>query len=234
MKLTIKCVDEYGNQIAEDIVKNIECGSEYREEAPVINGYAPEKSVLEGSVSNEDSTVYLVYKRCYEVVFDPNNGKGSSKCSVEQGKTVTELADPIKEGYTFEGWFLDGTEYDFSRPVTDNITLVAKWTAIQYTIMIVGEGVTVKNGDIVISNGDKVDHGTELTIMIAEKDGYTDTVKIGETVVSGSWKVTEDITVTGIYTKNTEDSDSNALIITGVAAVIIIVAITGFFIINRR
>ena len=308
VKLTIKCVDEEGNPLAEDIVKNIECGTEYREEAPIIPGYVPEKQILEGKVNDEDSTVYLVYKRCYSVIFEPNNGEGSSIDYVEPGKTVAEPEDPIKEGSAFEGWFLDGTKYDFSKPVTGDMTLVAKWTIIQYTITIVGEGitvkngetviasgtsvdydtvltitiadkegytgtvkvgdkivdgtwtvtndvtftgthsinqyiitiegegVTVKNGDDIIASGDKVDYGTELTITIAEKEGHTGIVKIGDAVVSGSWKVTENITVTGTYTENPNDSesDSNTLIIAGVVVAIIIVAITGFFIINRR
>lgn len=81
-----------------------------------------------------------------------------------------------------------------------------------------------------------MNHGTELTITIAEKEGYTGIVKIGDAVVSGSWKVMENITVTGTYTENPKDSesDSNTLIIAGVVVAIIIVAIIGFFIINRR
>ncbi|HOZ88929.1 MAG TPA: InlB B-repeat-containing protein [Bacilli bacterium] len=33
----------------------------------------------------------------------------------------------MKNGYTFAGWFLAGTAFDFNDPITDDITLIAKW-----------------------------------------------------------------------------------------------------------
>ena len=41
--------------------------------------------------------------------------------------TATAPQDPTRDGYTFDGWYLDGEKYDFSTPVTEDITLVAKW-----------------------------------------------------------------------------------------------------------
>ena len=35
--------------------------------------------------------------------------------------------DPEKEGYVFKGWFLDGEEFDFLTPITENLVLVALW-----------------------------------------------------------------------------------------------------------
>ncbi|KJY49641.1 RCC1 domain-containing protein [Bifidobacterium kimbladii] len=36
--------------------------------------------------------------------------------------------DPTREGYQFDGWFIGQVAYDFSKPVTQNLTLTAKWT----------------------------------------------------------------------------------------------------------
>ena len=36
--------------------------------------------------------------------------------------------DPTREGYQFDGWFTGNIAYDFSKPVTQNLTLTAKWT----------------------------------------------------------------------------------------------------------
>ena len=36
--------------------------------------------------------------------------------------------DPPLEGYLFDGWFIGEVAYDFSRPVTKDLTLTAKWT----------------------------------------------------------------------------------------------------------
>ena len=36
--------------------------------------------------------------------------------------------DPVRKGYLFDGWFIGQVSCDFSNPVTDNLTLTAKWT----------------------------------------------------------------------------------------------------------
>ena len=43
-----------------------------------------------------------------------------------------EPEDPTREGYVFDGWYLDEnfeTPYSFNTVVTDDITLYAKWAA---------------------------------------------------------------------------------------------------------
>ena len=36
--------------------------------------------------------------------------------------------DPGREGFLFDGWFINEVAYDFSKPVTGNLTLTAKWS----------------------------------------------------------------------------------------------------------
>ena len=36
--------------------------------------------------------------------------------------------DPTRQGFLFDGWFIGEIAYDFSKPVTQNLTLTAKWT----------------------------------------------------------------------------------------------------------
>ena len=62
----------------------------------------------------------------YTVSFD-NDGK-IEKVEVTKDDKVTPLAEPTKEGYTFDGWYLGENKYDFDSKVTKNITLTAKWT----------------------------------------------------------------------------------------------------------
>lgn len=50
---------------------------------------------------------------------------------VENGTTVARPAEPVCEGWKFLGWYADAsltTPYDFSAPVTGDITLYAKWS----------------------------------------------------------------------------------------------------------
>ena len=63
------------------------------------------------------------------------NSNGGSACDTKfvataDGKLV-KPADPTRDGYTFGGWFTDEARtqaYDFSTPVTADLTLYAKWT----------------------------------------------------------------------------------------------------------
>ena len=68
----------------------------------------------------------------YTVTFDSNGGSAVEAVEVEYGSTVAEPAAPFRPGYIVTGWTLDGTAYDFSTPVTGNITLVAQWTPASY------------------------------------------------------------------------------------------------------
>ena len=66
--------------------------------------------------------------------------------TVADGGVAQKPADPVREGFTFAGWTLDGVAYDFTAPVTGNITLTANWTEnvvvpTEYTVTFVdGEG----------------------------------------------------------------------------------------------
>ena len=66
-----------------------------------------------------------------QVTFDADNGTEAVVVEVNKGEMVDEPTDPIKSGYTFDGWYLDSALYDFSSPVEESITLVAHWTAIE-------------------------------------------------------------------------------------------------------
>ena len=66
----------------------------------------------------------------YTVSFEIIGGPEIDDQIVEEGGTAVRPSDPIREGYTFDGWYLDEDctiPYDFSTPVTGNITLYAKW-----------------------------------------------------------------------------------------------------------
>ena len=63
----------------------------------------------------------------YWVTFDVNGGKETiEKQAVEENNLATEPTI-TRAGYIFDGWYLGNSKYDFTRPVTENITLKAKW-----------------------------------------------------------------------------------------------------------
>ena len=70
------------------------------------------------------------------VTFDSNGGGEVESQTIQQGQQVQRPADPVKEGYTFIGWYdkndLDNKyynmpEWNFSYPVTNDLELVAQW-----------------------------------------------------------------------------------------------------------
>ena len=44
------------------------------------------------------------------------------------GRIQRPSPDPTREGYQFDGWFTGQVAYDFSKPVTQNLSLTAHWT----------------------------------------------------------------------------------------------------------
>ena len=62
----------------------------------------------------------------YVVTFLDGEGHTLGKKLVEEGKAATAPTAPAKEGYIVE-WQFDGKKYNFSEPITHNITLVAVW-----------------------------------------------------------------------------------------------------------
>ena len=58
------------------------------------------------------------------------------------GEPVAKPTDPVKAGYAFTEWTLDGAAYDFSAAVTNDIELVANFQADQIDPVDPGEGLS--------------------------------------------------------------------------------------------
>ena len=74
-------------------------------------------------------------------------------------------AKPGKTDYTFDGWLkADGTAYDFKQPVTENITLTAKWKLTSYTEVSseteLRDALTQKKAGIRLANDIQLTQGT--------------------------------------------------------------------------
>ena len=61
----------------------------------------------------------------YKVTFD-NDGV-TEVVEVNENDLVVRPIEPTKEGYTFEGWYYNGTVFDFTTGITQDITLTARW-----------------------------------------------------------------------------------------------------------
>ena len=67
----------------------------------------------------------------HTVTFDTgeaNTKPEDQNVSTPYGRAKRPSPDPVRDGYQFDGWFIGQVAYDFSKPVTQNLTLTAKWT----------------------------------------------------------------------------------------------------------
>ena len=63
------------------------------------------------------------------VNFDTRGGSAVDSQRVEKNSKATEPDDPVREGYTFAGWFDEnGVRWSFDREIVEDTTLYAWWT----------------------------------------------------------------------------------------------------------
>jgi pilin isopeptide linkage protein/uncharacterized repeat protein (TIGR02543 family) len=77
-------------------------------------------------------------RESYAVAFDSNGGSPVDTQFVEDGETADRPDDPTRAGYAFGGWYRDAAltiPYDFSQPVTSDITLYARWVGADHTVV---------------------------------------------------------------------------------------------------
>lgn len=110
-------------------------------EDPVRNGY-----IFEGWYSDEDLTQKYDFSAVVTQdlhLYAKFTARTYTATLISAGETIdtleatgvnarfTQPEDPVREGYVFEGWYLDEnfeTPYSFNTVATDDITLYAKWT----------------------------------------------------------------------------------------------------------
>lgn len=128
----------------------------------------------------------------YTVTFQSEGGSEVAS-QIRANTPATRPADPTKEGHTFIGWYNGESEWNFETPVTEKLTLTAKWQINRYTITFKPE-----NGgqDIVI----KQDYGTAITAPAnPTKTGYT---FAGWDKTIPTTMPAEDMTITARWTEN--------------------------------
>lgn len=64
----------------------------------------------------------------YTVTFDSNGGSDVPSQEIEEGNKATKPSDPVKDGFTFDGWLDNNSDaFNFDTPIMSNITLYANW-----------------------------------------------------------------------------------------------------------
>ena len=134
----------------------------------------------------------------YSVIFNSNDGSAIESFEIRCGENIskTELQEPQREHYNFAGWYSDvdlSIEFVSASMPGKNLTLYAKWVAVDYKITFVADGKTVASRSFNIET-EYIDEPN-----VPNKNGY-----------SGNWEgydfgsqengfIARDITVNAVY-----------------------------------
>lgn len=138
----------------------------------------------------------------HTVMFETNGGSEIGSATVVDQQTLTRPGDPAKDSgdamrsYVFDGWYAASdfsAAYDFSVPVTRDMTLYAKWREIiTYTVTL------HRNDGTDAAESRKTDENGKITLPAPTRGGYT--LSGWYTAQTGGENVTEDT----IYTADTD------------------------------
>ena len=138
----------------------------------VFGGWYTDKSCAEGTKFNHEGAVmprlgdnakFILYAKWtpvqHTVSFDLNGADGEiADQTVNHGSTATQPDDPQRENHRFAGWMNGDKAYNFSEPVTADITLTAKWLMQQAEYEI----VYMYNGAAVLTSTQKYSDGSSV------------------------------------------------------------------------
>ncbi|MBR3543801.1 MAG: leucine-rich repeat protein [Treponema sp.] len=122
--------------------------------------------VAPSNTTTTNTTTSTTSTRYYKVTFLSNGGSKIFPQDVQSGKTAIRPNDPTREHYIFDGWYYSDQLFDFSTPVTSDITLIAKWKVVYHSISYESEYGTAPSSIKVLEN--TVLTSEELPVILCE------------------------------------------------------------------
>ena len=119
-------------------------------------------------ISHDGVDYQIIVTAPHDVTF-VSNGFIYTTSTVEYGSMVSQPTDPTYANHTFLGWYTSesgGTKFNFSTPITSDITLYAHWQVNSHDVTFISNGVTVNTQ--VIEHGEKASIPTQPVL-----EGYT-------------------------------------------------------------
>lgn len=129
------------------------------------------KAKAAGYTDSQQSTAVQVYKQPtgFTVSYVTDHGTTPGEKTDIEALSAAELPEISETGYTFGGWYYDSSfsvKASVGDTLTENVTLYAKWTVVQYTITVSGSHVTY-------TGPSKISYGGEATLVFTPTTGYT-------------------------------------------------------------
>lgn len=124
------------------------CTAIYDFSTPVVSGFT--------LYAKWTQNIYTVSFNTMNGTFTSDSNYTTNSTTITHGGTIAKPSDPTYEGHTFNGWFTDSNfsnQYNFNNPISQNLTLYAKWTQITYTVTFnTGSGSFVANQTVTHKN----------------------------------------------------------------------------------
>ncbi|MGI6782460.1 MAG: InlB B-repeat-containing protein [Acholeplasmataceae bacterium] len=141
----------------------------------------------------QNHEVVVTWTQVHTVTFmiDENTQHGQP-VTVNHGERVVAPEEPIKEGFTFDGWLLAGEPFGLEKPITSSITLYANWQEI------VPEGTPISTVDEFYTFATANNSGDWYLANDLDFEGYTwewKSKKNFSGVLDGNFKTISNLTI---------------------------------------
>lgn len=184
--LDYKILDPNGQEVSEDDIYLYVDGAENKLTFEILNDQILAGNytiVLTDTLTGKEFThileLYNISTK-HNVLFDFNGGHDVNdmnihqiQVSVSDNAHLTRIADPVKEGYTFSGWYTDtsfNTAWNFDNMVVSApMTLYAKWEANGYKVVFDANGGTGTMAEQTFV----YDTSQKLAANVFSKEGHT-------------------------------------------------------------
>lgn len=141
---------------------------------PTRDGYAfkgwflPNGTQYTNQGIKENTTLTARWERNrFTITFNSDGGSAVENKIVMLNNSIP-LTTPTKEGYNFKGWFMsNGTQYT-NQPVTDNMTLTARWEIKTFTVTFYVDGE--------VYDTKTVEYGSQLVQVADEANVYAQNI----------------------------------------------------------
>ena len=125
--LACKNESDYLNTFMEDAEKLIIIKPETTTTTTVEEKTTTTTKVAPTTVRTTTKVVTTTTATYFTVSFNSNGGSFIEPIRVKQGSVPT-YPTPVREGYTFVGWYSNGSKFDTASAIYGDKVLVAKWT----------------------------------------------------------------------------------------------------------
>ena len=132
------------------------------------------REIEQAEISADGTTEVKIYydRNTCTVSFDADNGSAISSQNVVYEAKANEPPAPEKSGYTFGGWYNGDTIFDFNQAIKSDTKIIARWTAISYTIKYNLNGTSEFSATNSSENSEKYTVESNITFKNPTRKGY--------------------------------------------------------------